>query len=513
MLPHLTDGNLRSAWWNVPRYLYPDQVDVEFQRSHWDLEPREPRLTSNVVFLTHGGAISYAESCMGIVEGHRLAAIVGEATAGTNGNINRHTTPGGYRLVWTGMKVTKHDDTPHQGIGNLPTHPVQRTVAGIAAGRDEYLEAALAIVQAETPGRPIERIQARGSKLLRDLQQRRQIPGLSAGLILADGTPLTFHTGHADREAGQLMQREHRLLSGSIGKTYVTAAAHHLVAAGELDLDQKAIEFFADDEWYLRLPNAEHFTVRQLLRHQTGIPRHVFQPDFFPDCAADPDRVWKPRELLAYVFDLDPLFEVGQGWAYADTNYIIVGMILERVSGTPFYDYVKEHLLDPHGLVDTVPTDSRRIEGLAQGYIASPAFREMAERSLVDGVFFLNPQFEWCGGGYASTAIDLARWAHLLYRGDAFEGEYLESMLDSVPVRPGSPVEYGLGVFLRNTPHGPMHGHDGIMTGYLASAGYLPDHDVAVAVMMNTDDGRKPGKSLAMVAQELAGIAIEEAQR
>ena len=76
----------------------------------------------------------------------------------------------------------------------------------------------------------------------------------------------------------------------------------------KLDLDARAIEFFEDEAWFTRLPNAEDFTVRDLLRHQTGMPRHVFQPEFFPDCMKEPDRVWKPRELLSYVFDEEPRF-------------------------------------------------------------------------------------------------------------------------------------------------------------------------------------------------------------
>ena len=96
------------------------------------------------------------------------------------------------------------------------------------------------------------------------------------------------------------------------------------------------------------------------------------------------------------------------------------------------------------------------------------------------------------------------------YRGEAFEGPYLESMLDSVPVRPGAPTEYGLGVFTRETPLGALHGHDGVMTGYLATMGYLPEQEIAVCVMLNTDDSRALGQPLGRVAVELATVAVEE---
>jgi len=99
------------------------------------------------VFLTDGRAISYAESCMGIVEHYRLGEIVGGPTAGTNGNVNPLVLPGGYTLAWTGMKVLKHDGSQHHGIGILPTVPVSRTRAGVAAGRDELLERALELLK------------------------------------------------------------------------------------------------------------------------------------------------------------------------------------------------------------------------------------------------------------------------------------------------------------------------------------------------------------------------------
>ncbi|MEW6744438.1 MAG: S41 family peptidase [Planctomycetota bacterium] len=148
LFPYLSDKELHSAWWNVPVYRSPDQEHVKFLRSHWTLLPAAPRLTDNRAFLTDGRAISYAESCMGIVEHYRLGEIIGARTAGTNGNVNRATLPAGFMLIWTGMKVTKHDDTPHHGVGILPTIPVERTVEGIAAGRDEVLDRAVETLRA-----------------------------------------------------------------------------------------------------------------------------------------------------------------------------------------------------------------------------------------------------------------------------------------------------------------------------------------------------------------------------
>ena len=104
------------------------------------LRRKEPYLAAKKAFLTGGGAISYAESLMGIVENYKLGEIVGAATAGTNGNINPFQLPGGYGITWTGLKVLKHDGSRHHGVGILPTIPVEPTQAGIAAGYERAFD-------------------------------------------------------------------------------------------------------------------------------------------------------------------------------------------------------------------------------------------------------------------------------------------------------------------------------------------------------------------------------------
>jgi D-alanyl-D-alanine carboxypeptidase len=157
------------------------------------------------------------------------------------------------------------------------------------------------------------RIQERCQAELERVFAGSSFPGGSAALILPDGQLLTLTVGLASVEDKQKMRPADRMLSGSIGKTYVTAAAHHLIQKEKIRLDDKASSYFKHgdaepDAWFMRLPNAGEFTLRQLLRHQSGMPRYVFQKQFFEDLLADvnKDKVWKPEELLAYVFDTKP---------------------------------------------------------------------------------------------------------------------------------------------------------------------------------------------------------------
>ena len=143
-LRHLTREPMKSPPSLVPIVRYPDhRMMTEFDRSgEWTLTPLTPYQGAKRAFLTNARAISYSETIMSIVEGYHLGEIAGGPTAGTNGNINPFTVPGGYRITWTGSKVLKHDGSQHYGIGIAPTVPASRSRAGVAAGRDEVLERA-----------------------------------------------------------------------------------------------------------------------------------------------------------------------------------------------------------------------------------------------------------------------------------------------------------------------------------------------------------------------------------
>jgi hypothetical protein len=146
----LTAPDTSTAWMRIPQIIYPDQENVlGYQEDGWRLPVLEPHIEGTVVFITHGRAISYAESFMSFIEHYGLAEIVGQPTAGANGNINPFALPGGYRVTWTGMRVLKHDGSQHHLVGIQPTVPTERTLAGVQAGRDELLERALEVVRGD----------------------------------------------------------------------------------------------------------------------------------------------------------------------------------------------------------------------------------------------------------------------------------------------------------------------------------------------------------------------------
>ena len=153
-ISHIIQEPVRSPQWHIPVVTRPDGRDWQFERGgEWLIAPQAPYIEAQKVFLIDCNAISYAESCLGIIEHYQLGELVGEPTAGTNGNVNPFTLPGGYRVMWTGMKVLKQDGTRHHGVGILPTMPVGRTIQGVTEGRDEQLDRAIEMLTDAVTGR------------------------------------------------------------------------------------------------------------------------------------------------------------------------------------------------------------------------------------------------------------------------------------------------------------------------------------------------------------------------
>jgi len=143
LINHLLDTAEDTKWMFVPEITYPDFQRVTYKGMGWQMTPKAPHLDGKIFFLTDGSAISYAESYLGFIKDFHLATIVGQPTAGTNGNINPFVLPGGYRVSWTGMLVKDHNGGKHHLKGIIPDVPVQRTIEGIREGRDEFLEKAI----------------------------------------------------------------------------------------------------------------------------------------------------------------------------------------------------------------------------------------------------------------------------------------------------------------------------------------------------------------------------------
>ncbi|GLC24760.1 serine hydrolase domain-containing protein [Roseisolibacter agri] len=366
--------------------------------------------------------------------------------------------------------------------------PTLATITAVAVGVSLAACAPRAATTAAAPA-----LDVRDTALARALRTKLDslrgvlhFPGATLAVALPDGRVVAVASGLADTARGIPLRTTDRLLSGSVGKTYVSAVAMQLVHEGTLDLEAPISRWLGTAPWFARLPNARAITVRQLMNHTSGLVRYEFDPRATAVLREQPMKAWTPEERLSYLLDTSAPFAAGQGWDYSDTNYIVLAMILERITGRPYYDELRRRILEPLRLTNTIPSDRPDLPGLANGYAGPKNDLGGYDASLdASGRLRVNPQFEWTGGGIASTTADLARWGKLLYEGKAFDASLLPRMLDGVPSKLGRDVKYGLGVMTRPTALGPAWGHSGFFPGYATELLYFPDLKVAAAIQVN----------------------------
>jgi D-alanyl-D-alanine carboxypeptidase len=328
-----------------------------------------------------------------------------------------------------------------------------------------------------------------------------KFPGATAALILPDGRVIGFATGYADLEQRTVMSIDARMPAGSVGKTFVAAVTLSLVADGKLQLDAHISRWLGDELWFKRLPNADTITLRHLLNHSSGLIDHVFdeQSSFASHLKQRAGSGvglsgLDPREAIKFALDQQPLFPAGKGFHYADSGYILLGLIIEKAGGLDYYTQLNQRFLQPLDLRLTTAQNCRKFPGLAAGY--APRGKQLfgfPYKVAQDETFAFDPSLEWTGGGVVSNSQDLVRWARALFAGSAIDHWALDAMLNGV-ANPGQrdaagrPYGYGLGVSIAQTPYGTVYRHGGFFPGYNSLLGWFPDAGVGVAMQINADN-------------------------
>lgn len=353
--------------------------------------------------------------------------------------------------------------------------------------------------------------------LLDSLQETNGFPGATFCVILPNSERILLSSGIADSTKGTPMKTTHRMLSGSNGKTLFIAAALILASKNYYQLDDKIEKFIGDEPWFNRLPNANAITLRMLMNHTSGLEEYYELGDFMSLVKQNPNRSFSPIETFSYLFDREPLFEAGTAWGYADTNFILLGYILEKITNKKMYDLVQLYVIDPYQLRLTEPSIKRNFDNLAVGYSRKGGPFPFEGAMVQNDELVFNPQFEWMGGGFISNVTDLATWIKELYNSRTINKNILEQMNVKIPANTGKNHAYGLGIQIRpSTKMGDSFGHSGWFPGYLTDAVYFPNLKLALAIQFNTDDISKlkmlPYDYLLLMA-ELVTNNIEKEKR
>ncbi len=340
-----------------------------------------------------------------------------------------------------------------------------------------------------------EEMVAEFGEVLEDLREIHGFPGATAAFMLRDGRIGSASAGLSDLESEIPMEADDRMFSGSVGKTFVAALALTMVGEGMLSLDAPITTWLGDEPWFNKLENGSAITLRQLLTHSSGIRDHLHEAGFAfalnqRVAAGRVDDPFEPAELVRYVLRKEPHFAPGEGFHYTDTGYILVGLIIEEVSGETYYSLLRRAFLDPLRLSRTSPSVGRRIPGLIPGYLDPRNAFGLPERSMVEtGLLVIDPATEWTGGGLVTNSQDLVRWGMSLYHDKVLGQELTAAMFGSAVVAGNGPTppRYGFGVFLIDTPLGMTYGHGGYYPGYNSQLAYFPERELAIAIQVNRD--------------------------
>lgn len=315
------------------------------------------------------------------------------------------------------------------------------------------------------------------------------VPGVIVGIWGPNGHYVRAF-GVADKETGAPMKSDFYSRIGSVTKTFTVTGILQLADQGKVALDDPIAKYIDG------VPQGDVITLRELARMQSGLVNYSATTGFQQALAADPRRHFAPPELLGWAFAEPAVFPPGQGFQYSNTNTILLGLVVEKVSGQPLPDYVRDHILAPLGLSHTsFPTTNAFPDPHAQGYTDALG----AETTATDW----DPSWGWAAGAMISTLDDMRSWAPALATGKLLSPAMQAQRLQTVGAA-GLPAQdgYGLGVF----NIAGWVGHNGSLPGYQTVAAYLPQQHTTLVIFTNTDNEYQGGEPSTALANAITTI-------
>lgn len=302
--------------------------------------------------------------------------------------------------------------------------------------------------------------------------QATGVPGVIVGVWSPRGDYVRAF-GVADTATGAPMQTDFYSRIGSETKTFTITAVLQLADQRRIGLDD-AIGRYLDG-----VPGGDAITVRQLAGMRSGLANYTETQGFRDAITADPHREYYPAELLGFAFAEPPVFPPGEGLQYSNTNTILLGLLVEKISGMRLGDYLRENVLAPLRLSHTsFPSGTEFPAPHAQGYT------ELADDGPPITATDWNTSWSWSAGAMISTLADLHTWAPAVATGALLSPEMQRQRLQTVHENGLPPdVGYGLGIFTV----GGWIGHNGSIPGYQTVVVYQPDTRTTLVILTNSD--------------------------
>ena len=322
---------------------------------------------------------------------------------------------------------------------------------------------------------PTVRVPAFASKLKPMLEAKMkelQVPGAIVFVDLPGQGSWVTTLGTSNLQTGTPMNLHSYMRVGSITKTWTATIILQLVDRGRIHLDDPISAYLSG------VPNGTHISIRELLNMTSGLFSYGDDQNFEQAFYTQRQRNWTPQALLEAAFHHPPYFAPGTGWHYSNTNYILLGLLIERITHLPMAMAYQQFIFEPLGMRESSfpqPTSTALPDPHPQGYS-----RQTLDSSVADATNW-NPSWTWTAGEGISTLHDLKIWVKALATGTLLHQQTQEERLGWVTVSPKA--KYGLGIFNA----GGVLGHDGDIPGFQSFIGYQPQKGATVIVLTTID--------------------------
>ncbi|MFG6440583.1 serine hydrolase domain-containing protein [Roseateles sp. LKC17W] len=325
---------------------------------------------------------------------------------------------------------------------------------------------------------------------------------LDAQKIAADGPGVTVLVARSDQllykgargaasiELGVPMQPDQLLRIGSVAKQFAAAALLKQIDDGKARLDDPVAKFLPG------YPNGARITLLQLLNHTSGVKSYTSIPGYMGNPVR---RDLSTAELIQEFKDLPVDFAPGEKWAYNNSGYVLLGAVVEAISGQRWHESVDSLLLKPAGITSVhCQAGDKLFKGMAQGYTQNP-------QGQVVPAGLLSMTQPHAAGALIANTEGLWRWNRALHGGKLIGKASYERMI--TPEGPAKPHHYGFGLAAGRLRDEAMLSHGGGIHGFVSTLNYLPTSQTTVVILHNSD---APGFNLDLVARKLAAFAIGE---
>jgi D-alanyl-D-alanine carboxypeptidase len=282
----------------------------------------------------------------------------------------------------------------------------------------------------------------------------------------------------ANKASGKPMRADMHHRIGSITKTFTATLLLRAAAEGRLSLDDTI------DQYVKGVPNGDEITLRQMANMSSGIASYTADKQWAEEALSHPRKVWKPRELARVGIKDSPVFDPGKGWQYSNTNYVLLGLVLEQVTDKPIGKLYQKEIIKPLHLRETSFPNAD--PALPEPYDHGYTLQGQSNGKPADATHW-SPTWSWTAGAMISTVDDLLVYGRALGTGEGLlppeqQAERLTSFLYGL--KPNTPQRaYGLGLVDQRG----WLGHTGEVPGYNTSLYYNAELHTTMVVEVNSD--------------------------